>query len=269
MAGVAGQLGLDGLDSELLREAAGLWPGWASGDDRLRVVGGLEGLRPWLRVAEPGAADRVLQALARLASPSGGDSVQAAAVLAWVLLPGACSVARRLQSLSPRIDELVAAQLWLEVRTFRWQRLGKVAANVLANLRAAVMLDCGVASQVQRSDRTWSRTQSLDPRGYGWAAVAAPPTVTSAADELTSLLVWACESKVISEEDRSLLLCLVATADGASSGTRRRRSGLMGDQVSAVVGEAFGVSSVTVRRRARRTMTALNQACVETEWFAA
>lgn len=269
MAGVARQLGLEGLNSELLLEATARWPGWATGDERLRAVDGLEGLRPWLRVAEPGPADRVLQALARLASPSGGDSVPAAGALAWVLLPGACSVARRLQSLSPRIDELVAAQLWLEVRTFPWQRLGKVAANVLANVRAAVMLDCGVSSQMQRSDRTWSRTQSLDPRGFAWTAVPAPPTVASAEEELASLLVWACESKVISEEDRSLLLCLAATADGTSPATRRRRSGLMGDRVSAVVGEAFGVSSVTVRRRARRTMAALNEACIATEWFAA
>jgi hypothetical protein len=99
-----------------------------------------------------------LQALARLASPAGGDSVPAAGVLAWVLLPGACSVARRLRSLSLRIDELVAAQLWIEVRSFPWQRLWKVAANILGNLRVAVLLDCGVPSQVQRSDRTWART---------------------------------------------------------------------------------------------------------------
>ncbi|SDT00294.1 hypothetical protein SAMN04488543_2818 [Friedmanniella luteola] len=186
-----------------------------------------------------------------------------------MLLPSARSVARRLQTLSPRIDELVAAQLWIEVRTFPWQRLGKVAANVLASLRVAVMLDCGVASQLQRSDRTWSRTRSLDPASYCWAAVAAPPTVTSAEEELASLLAWACEANVITTEDRSLLLCLVATADSASSVTRRSRSGLMGDRVSAAVGEAFGVSSVTVRRRARRTMTALSEACAEEEWFAA
>jgi hypothetical protein len=84
--------------------------------------------------------------------------VPAAGVLAWVLLPGACSVARRLRSLSLRIDELVAAQLWIEVRSFPWQRLWKVAANILGNLRVAVLLDCGVPSQVQRSDRTWART---------------------------------------------------------------------------------------------------------------
>ena len=64
VTGVAEQLGLDGLDSELLREAATLWPGWATEDDRLQAVDGLEELRPWLRVAEPGVADRVLQALA-------------------------------------------------------------------------------------------------------------------------------------------------------------------------------------------------------------
>ena len=175
MQGVARQLGLDdGPDSKLLRDAAGLWSGWAAEDGRLDVVAGLEGLRPWLRAAEPARADGLLQVLARLASPSGGDSVPAAAVLAWVLLPGACSVARRLSSLSPRVDELVAAQLWIEVRSFPWQRLKKVAANILANLRAAVMSDCGVSSRVRPCDRTWARTCAVDPSSDGWAAMSGP-----------------------------------------------------------------------------------------------
>ena len=106
--------------------------------------------------------------------------------------------------------------------------MGKVAANVFSEFAGGGDAPLrGVARQVQRSDRTWSRTQSLDAVSYGWAAIAAPPTIISAADELAALLAWACESEVISEEDRSLL-CLAATADGASSVTRRRRPALMG-----------------------------------------
>lgn len=270
MAGVAGQLGLDGLDCGLLAEAADSWPSWAAEDDQLRVVDGVEGLRPWLRVAEPVLADRLLQGLARRASPAGGDCVAAAGVLAWVLLPGACSLARRLQSLSPRVDELVAAQLWIEVRSFPWQRLGKVAANILANTRVAVLLDCGVAGQVQRADRTWGRTCPVDPLSHGWTGVSTPPAALSAAEELASLLEWACKAQVITAEDRALLVCLVATADQAGPPLAcRSRSGLMATQVSAAVGEVLGLSPVTVRRRARRSMAALTQACVEAEWCAA
>jgi hypothetical protein len=31
-------------------------------------------------------------------------------------------LAQRLQTLSPRIDQIVAAQLWIEIRTFPWRR---------------------------------------------------------------------------------------------------------------------------------------------------
>ena len=34
-------------------------------------------------------------------------------------------------TLTPLIDEVVASQLWLEIRSFAWQRLDKVAANIL------------------------------------------------------------------------------------------------------------------------------------------
>ena len=90
----------------------------------------------------------MLWELARLASPSGGDDVAAAGALAWLLLPGACATAHRLRSLTPRIDEVVAAQLWLEVREFAWQRLGKVAANIVMNVRRGVLRELGVGSHL-------------------------------------------------------------------------------------------------------------------------
>ena len=271
MAGVATQLGLDGLDSELLREAAARWPGWVGADRRLRPVTALAGLRPWLRAVDADQADGLLQGLARLGSPSGGDEVPAAGALAWALLPGACLVARRLQSLSPRIDELVAAQLWIEVRTFPWWRLTRVAANILANMRAAVMRDCGVHGQVERADRTWGHTRAVDPTSPSWAALTDPPVEAPAEEELAELLDWACRARVISEHDRALLVSLVATAGRSSMAlpARRGRSGLMTTEVSTAVAEAFGLSPVTVRRRARSSMATLSRACIEAEWTAA
>ena len=56
--------------------------------------------------------------IAGLAAQHDGDDVPAAAVLAWLLVPGASLLANRLTTLSPAIDQLVAAQLWIEVRTF-------------------------------------------------------------------------------------------------------------------------------------------------------
>ena len=100
---------------------------------RVLVVDELADLPAWLRAADWAEADRVLLALAQLSAPDGGDDVAATAALAWVLLPGASLLAFRLGRLSRRIDEILAAQLWVEARTFPWQRGHKVAANILSS----------------------------------------------------------------------------------------------------------------------------------------
>jgi hypothetical protein len=141
---VATQLGLDRPDNPVLTRAALDWDTRIVWDSRLAAVtGGVEGLRQWLRRADPAAADDVLHGLAGLGSPTGADSLLAARVLAWALLPGASALARRLASLTPDIDAIVAAQLWLEIRSFPWPRLRKVAANILANTRVGVLRECG------------------------------------------------------------------------------------------------------------------------------
>lgn len=272
---VAEQLGLGHDDGELLSEAGRLWQGWVVDAPQLGVVACLEDLRPWLRAADPVSADRVLHELARLGSPTGAGSVAAAGVLAWALLPGACSLARQLRLLTYRIDEVVAAQLWVEVRDFPWQRLRKVAANILANTRAGVLRECGVSSQLQRSDRTWSQTLVADPFSPTWEGTSMtswqgrepvglwePDACATSAEELSELLEWACVTDVISDLDRSLLLCLVDAADRADTRrVGRGHGGLMANDVSEVVASSWGISPATVRRRTRRTVRALTDAC--------
>jgi hypothetical protein len=268
-------MGLQDGGGQLLAEAAQLWPAWLEAVPQLGVVATLAELRPWLSSANAGDADRVLLALARLGSPTGGDSVAAAGALAWALLPGACSLARRLSTLTPVIDEVVAAQLWIEVRAFPWQRLTKVAANILANTRSGVLRECGVRSQLERSDLTWSRTSVADPHSPAWDSRMVSAThggslcgeatsEVTAVEELLELLEWACVSDVITAADRSLLLSLVDAAE--RSGTRRTgrgQGGLMANDVSEAVASRWGISPVTVRRRARRTVEALSVACIE------
>ena len=133
---VATHLGLDPASTAFI-ELEQHWAAWVDQFPRLARAGDFHALRGWLAAAEPAEADEVLHTLATLGSPSGADDLAAASVLAWALLPGACALAHRLRGLSPRIDEVVAAQLWLEIRSFPWHRLHKVAANILANTRAA------------------------------------------------------------------------------------------------------------------------------------
>ena len=141
---VGDQLGLDETPdqhSELLDQARVKWPAWVAADPRLGVVDDFDDLRAWLRSEDHEVSDEVLLALAMLAAPDGGDDVAAAAALAKCLLPGACRIAGWLSTLPlkevfrdsqpvaagtwsavERIDELVASQLWIEIRTFAWRR---------------------------------------------------------------------------------------------------------------------------------------------------
>jgi hypothetical protein len=165
---VAEQLGLDDETSELLALADQRWDHWATAHPALTHCCGVRELRSWLCVADQGEADEALHALATLAAADGGDDLAAAAALACALMPGACLLANRLRALAAHIDQIVAAQLWLEVRTFAWRRMTKVAANVLLNTRAGVLADCDVRSQLERTDPTWSRTSPVDPFGTFW-----------------------------------------------------------------------------------------------------
>lgn len=260
--GVGEQLGLGaGVESDLLVEAAGRWPSWVLSAPELVRVGGLDALQGWLRVAEAADADLALHSLVRLGSPTGGTERAAAAVVAWALVPGACCLARRLAGVSPRIDELVASQLWIEVRSFPWKRLRKVAANVLANTRAGVLQECGVASRPL--DRSWAKTVLVDLDGpvrndlvHQDSGCAADP-----AEELVGLLDAASRGGVLQSGDRWILDRLVAHADGAaSSRSRRGQGGLLGNSLVRLVAEEAGVSPSTVRRRTRRAVSALSAA---------
>ncbi len=306
---VGDQLGLDD-DSELLDQARQKWPAWVAADPRLGVVDSFDDLRAWLPSVDHESSDEVLLALAMLAAPDGGDDIAAAAALAKCLLPGACRLAGWLSTLPPRevlrdsqpvttgtwsaverIDELVASQLWIEVRTFKWRRLRKVAANILINTRVGVLREVGDFFYVSRADRTWANTTLVESfsagdltsadGGAGYSAempterdagalfhrpeILADPgpeqEEPSATEELLELLAWACDHQVISPADRYLLLCLVEEADRVETRRLARGyGGLLSNEVSSRVAPRIGVSEATVRRHGSRSMRALAEA---------
>jgi hypothetical protein len=303
---VGDQLGLDD-NSELLDQARQKWPAWVATDPRLGVVDNFDDLRSWLPTVDHEESDQVLLALAMLAAPDGGDDIAAAAALAKCLLPGACRLAGWLSTLPPRevfrdsqpvmagtwsaverVDELVASQLWIEVRTFKWRRLRKVAANILINTRVGVLREVGDFFYVSRADRTWANTTLVESfsagdltsadGGAGYSAEMPTERVTgalfhrpeiladagpeqeepTATEELLELLAWACDHEVISPADRYLLLCLVEEADRVETRRLARGyGGLLSNEVSSRVAPRIGVSEATVRRHASRSMRAL------------
>ncbi len=270
---VGTQLGLADPEQALLAQARALWPTWGEQYRALRVVGDLLDLPGWIASAPRDDADEVLHTLARLASPSGGDDLAATGALAWLLLPGASLVAHRLRSLTGRIDEVVAAQLWLEVREFPWQRRRKVAANVVMNTRRGVLRELGVGAHLREVDPAWSRTVPLDPGADSWRALEARPAVldpaagtadaagatsVAAETELAEVLTWALSHGVVEQDDVDLLLRLAVAADEAGvTRTRCGQGGLCSRKVALTVAGQTGVSSATVRRRASACLQAM------------
>ena len=301
---VAAQLGLE-EDGELLQLARRLWPEWNRAEPRLGVVEELDDLRGWLDSASHEEADRVLLALAMLAAPDGGDDLAAAAALAKCLLPGAARLAgwisgwlvdtparrvmRDLQpvdAVSPRelINQVVAAELWIQVRSFPWRRLTKVAANIVTETKIGTLRELGQVAD--RNDRTWALTYPAEvlvrgdfggnglaftpPYGSPGAGelagcrnpallISEPDEGQSADVELLEVLEWAVVRDVISAEDRYLLLCLVEEAEQCSDRLidRGEFGGLLATKLSQRVGRRVGRSEAMVRRRAARSVRAL------------
>ena len=168
-----------------------------------------------------------------------------------------------MRTLTPRIDEVVAAQLWMEARTFGWQRGHKVAANILANTRKGVLRDLGVGEHLRTSDSTWFRTRPVAPDALLWNHLSlALDDVDQAARDLADVLAEAIHQGLVTTHDCALLLRLAEAADaGGTRGSRRGQQGLMTPTASQAVAADLGVSARTVRRRAAKTLDVLSRSC--------
>ena len=199
---VGEQLGLDDPNAGLRVQARERWGRWAEVYPQLGGFAGPEALREWAREADPDDRDEALCALGALGSREGGDDCAAAGTLLWLLLPGASLVAHRLRGFSPVVDELVAAQLWLEARTLPATTTQRVAATILRNTLREVLRELG---RVPARDKLWARCVLLDPFCPQLLESPAPGEDACSAVELEVLLERACREAVISPGEQHLL----------------------------------------------------------------
>ena len=251
-----------GLQDERMNSiVAEHWTDWVALEPRLEAVGDPTRLNAWRRKADPKVANSVLLGLERLAAFDGEDDVDAALVLAWLLMPAALRVRRRLGPLSERLDEVLAAQLWVEVRSLPWRRQHWVAAKVSTRLREGVLLECGAPTHHQPHRFRTLHLGPVDPADQRPAEDADP------AAELAELLTWACDAEVITDEDRELLVSLITAARAADPTHEHSRdggvAGLSSRQLSAIVAQERGVCARTVRRHTARCVAALSGAVGE------
>lgn len=155
---VAGQLELDSIEASSFVQARRWWTTTIVEEPDLGVVADLADLSQWTRRASRAECDVVLAWLAERAL----DDREAALVLAWLLVPGATRIAERHSDLSVDIDQLVAGQLWLEIRTHGGNPGKAVAFTILQRTKRAVLADLGVGDGAQRQDPAWANTVVTD-----------------------------------------------------------------------------------------------------------
>lgn len=257
---LATQLGLEPPQGDLWVSACARWEGWQRAHPVLAVCDDLFGLRDWVRHAAPDETNQVLLALAELGAADGGDDPAATAALLWLLLPGAVGIAHALMPLSERIDELVAAQLWICARTVSWRKGVSVAATVLMNTRREVMTDLGLSMdpRAARVEFPSAAPELLTGPGFsGHPVGTCVPQSDAAADVdlLHGLLEDATRAGLVSRYECHLLLRLAQHARTRRGG--RGRGGLFARSSTADVAHECGVSRATVTRRADRALRTL------------
>ena len=239
---VATCLGLADPAEPQLMAASVAWERWCHQDPDLAVVDEFLDLPGWTRRADARTKDALL---ARLHGMAVGDA-EAAGVLAWLLLPGACQLASKLVDLTPEIDALVAGALWIRVRT--QPAAYYVAATVLRDVRRAVLVELGIGDPARRSDPVWSRTTS-----YGDTERLERPEQpdVGAESEMGFLVQAAVLDGAITSQEADLLLALAQEAAALGTPARRGRAGLTAPLVINAVANPWSRSGRSVRRQVR------------------
>lgn len=154
--------------------------------------------------------DDVFGALLRLGATDRGDDQDAALVVAHLMHKGSRSVAIALRDLSGDIDAVVATELWMQIRGYRWrQRRHSHALGLKNDTRAAVLREFAPDRLQDGRRRQVTVTPGLvtSMAEARQAHVADPaPATRDVEDELLDVLSWAKGSGVLTDEDVRLLL---------------------------------------------------------------
>lgn len=249
---VADEYGLDEPGSPLYTEARVGWGRWCAADPIFAVVDEFDELRGWMRVATVGERAAVV---ARMAALTATDR-SAVAALVWLLIPGACRLARALQDLSSDIDALVASELWVQASGAHELTTPWVARAVLGETRREVEASLGVG---RRAERAWRQCVLTDHLDLAVNAI----DITGGTDALDAAVeVWdffddAVRDGVVKNGDVSLLLEVATAADDVDAPLRRGRAGLTTPAVADRVARGRSESARTVRRRVSRVLDRL------------
>ncbi len=245
-------------------DASGRWDAWACAQPTLGELGSAAALVDVVRDRQqPGRANQLLLALVRAGSADGGVDEAAATFVASLLAPGANRIIRSLSSLGPEVGDIVAGQLWLQVRDYPWRAKPRaVAKNILMDTRRAVLRDYG-ASTYRRATLVPLATPDEASTADHALEVQYEQQVPDLA--LLQMLVWATAWRVLRRDDAALLWDLVLVdvqlaADPEPRVRQRPGHGAGSELGAATLAAARGMTSRHLRRRRDHAVSALRDA---------
>jgi hypothetical protein len=239
-------------------ERCGSWPLWVAAEPALASAGsfdevaGIVGDR-----AHPRRADELLAGLVRLGAVDGGNDQDAAWAVALLLTKGAARLARQLKGLSPSMDQMVAGQVWLQIREFPWRKRRRaIAANILLDARRAVLRDLGADTRRSCAQGVLVILMDTTSEGLaasGWQALAGQDRSVESGDDVTlvEIVQWGTGNGLVSPEDAATLLELASLE---LPGTVR---GLSSAAEIHAIATRRGVTEKTVRRSRDRAVRSL------------
>jgi hypothetical protein len=238
-------------------ERSGRWPSWVAAEPVLASVIGLgEVVATAADRGDPGRADVLLAALVRLGAVDGGNDQEAAHAVALLLANGATRLAGQLRNLSQDIDEMVAGQVWLQIREFPWRRRRRaIAQNILMDARRAVLADLGVDTASRRRGVVVILVDTIEVEAIdgGSGILLEHDRSSRSGDEFTlvAVLEWATGKGVVTHQDAAILLELARLE---LTGSVR---GLSSAAEISAVATRRGVNEKTVRRSRDRALRSL------------
>ena len=243
---------LDGL------VAHGRWRQWCAAEPVLTEIADLHELRALRGERE----DRLLGALIRLASRSGGNDPLAAIAIIHQLGGSIRSIARRFWRMTDEdIEEIVTATMWVEVRSFDWRRNTEHFGGKLTHATRRAVRRLLLSGHSGYLDEV---VVPVDPQTWIFEALAehaareASVAPTDAREELYRFLAWAVEQGHLEREDVGLLLTLVAIDRDNPAITHWMRGTCSMAAISQVA-EQRGVCTKSVARARNRVLERLRE----------
>ncbi len=239
-------------------DESGRWARWVAGEPALSAAGSAAELGQLVTDrSDPARANEFLHALVRVGSVDGGDDEVAATFVASLLVPGGDRMARSLWSLGGEVEQIVAGQLWIQVRVYPWRvRPRAVAKNILMETRRAVLADFGAATPV---GVPLVPLPPLELKEVIEQRTADLTTEPSPDQVLLNVLVWARARGVLTDAAATLLWDLVVLAcDSVQCGGLPWMARGTGSLDAATrVADTRGLTARSVRRQRDRAVSAL------------